>query len=452
MSETAWTAPRVSRAISAVIDLPGSKSQTARELVLGAISLQPSTLRGALSSRDTDLMVAGLRQLGAEITPWPSPPDGEVRIIPVSSPREASPMPSIECGLAGTVMRFLPALTVALGIPARFTADAQANSRPLRPLLDALEALGAKVVYEDLATGIFPFSIYPPKTALPGEVSVDGSASSQFISALLLAAPLFPADCTIRSKTVRVPSRPHLEMTKACLNARGVKVSEFLDEQGKSCWRVEACRPRGRDTLVEPDLSNAGAFLAAVGIAGGQLVVKNWPQHTTQAGDAWREILTSFGMQVTRQDTNLQVSGNGTLQAVDLDFSNVGELAPVAAALAAHAPGTSYLRGLHHLRGHETDRLNALQTELTRLGIDCRITPTDDLVIMGICPPDIPKRSEPVPLRTYADHRLATFAALMGMYRSVQIDDIACTSKTLPEFPQLWQALFDSPDETGEPA
>lgn len=457
MQATVWRAPHAKGPVFGAVTLPGSKSLSARELLLGAISDTEASLTGVLYARDTDLMVQALRSLGAVIEPWPPVVDQPVQITPLTqlwsqstsavSPgglRDNVPV-TVDCGLAGTVMRFIPAVAVALGSAVRLVADTQANTRPMRPLLDALTQWGAHVEYESPDGRVFPCTIYPPVGRPAAEVTIDATASSQFISALLLAAPLLPDGCTVRSKTAALPSLPHIEMTLECLSQHGVTVAQGLSEEGKPFWHVAPEPVLGQDVLIEPDLSNAGPFLALAGIAGGRISIPTWPANTTQAGAAWLEILPRMGLHVEWNYGVLTVSSRGPLWPIDADFTAVGELVPTVAALAAFAPGTSRLRGLHHLRGHETDRLEALRTELTTIGIPCEITPEDDLVITGVSPSrlwDKDSESPPLLLHSYGDHRLATFAALLGLYYPVQIDDIDATSKTLPDFTKMWERLL----------
>lgn len=457
MQATVWQAPRAQGPVFGAVTLPGSKSLSARELLLGAIGDTEVNLTGVLYARDTDLMVRALRSLGATIEPWPPVLNQPVQITPLpklwsQSTSAVSPGGSednapvtVDCGLAGTVMRFIPAVAVALGRAVRLVADAQANTRPMRPLLDALTQFGAHIEYESPDGCVFPCTIYPPGGHPGAEVSIDATASSQFVSALLLAAPLLPDGCTVRSKTAALPSLPHIEMTLECLSQHGVIVAQGLSEDGKPFWNVAAQPVLGQDVLIEPDLSNAGPFLALAGIAGGRISIPAWPAKTTQAGAAWLEILPKMGLHVQWNCGVLTVSRCGPLCPIDADFTAVGELVPTVAALAAFAPGTSRLRGLHHLRGHETDRLEALRTELTTVGIPCEITPEDDLVITGASPSWLTNQdpeSPPLLLHSYGDHRLATFATLLGLYYPVQIDDIDATTKTLPDFTNMWERLL----------
>jgi 3-phosphoshikimate 1-carboxyvinyltransferase len=187
--------------------------------------------------------------------------------------------------------------------------------------------------------------------------------------------------------------------------------------------------------VIEPDLSNATPFLAAAAVTGGAVTVPGWPADTTQPGDGIRAILRDMGVRVTLDDAGLTATGTGTLSGVDIDLHDVGELTPTVAALAVFADGPSRLRGVAHLRGHETDRLAALAAEINRLGGSAEET-ADGLVI------------EPKPLRggawrAYADHRMATAGAVIGLrVPGVEIDDIGCTAKTLPDFPAMWAAML----------
>ncbi|AMD88350.1 3-phosphoshikimate 1-carboxyvinyltransferase [Actinomyces radicidentis] len=453
-----WPAPTANGPLDAVIALPGSKSLTARALVLAAVAAAPTELSGVLRSRDTDLMVAALTTLGARferlddagtrqrVTPAPLPlpvtagPDGEVRV---------------DCGLAGTVMRFVPPLAALATAPVTFDGDDGARLRPLGPVLDALAALGAEVTWLG-EPGHLPVHVGPGQGRLlapasePQRVTVDASGSSQFLSALLLAAPLVPGGLAL-TPTGHVPSLPHVAMTAASLRERGVVVDEPAPEapEGGRTWTVHPGRPAGGAVAIEPDLSNAGPFLAAALVAGGSVTVPDWPASTTQAGDAWRDLLPRLGGRVTVAQADdgglaLTASGDGAacLTGIDADLSAVGELAPTVAALAALASANgraSRLTGIAHLRGHETNRLAALVTEIQRVGGAAR--ETADGIEVDALPAGAALR--PAVLETYADHRMATFASLLGLgIPGCEVVDVACTSKTLPDFPVMWSTLL----------
>ncbi|MBK5249173.1 MAG: 3-phosphoshikimate 1-carboxyvinyltransferase [Actinomycetales bacterium] len=421
-----WPAPCASAPLGAVVEVPGSKSLTNRALPLAALADAPTTIRGALRSRDTDLMIAALRALGTHIEEDDGGTTLRVRPAPLRGPAQ------IDCGLAGTVMRFVPPLAALADGPVRLDGDAGARVRPMAPMIRALEDLGVRVTTDGGATPTsLPFTVHGTGAISGSEVSVDASGSSQFVSALLLAAPRFADGLTLRHVGGALPSQPHIDMTVATLRERGVRVEDHTPGR----WRVEPGPIAGGDVVVEPDLSNAGPFLAAAVAAGGTVRVPNWPSRTTQPGDLLRDLLTRMGAAVELRDGVLSVTGTGTVSAIDADLHAGGELAPTIAALATLADGESRLSGIAHLRGHETDRLAALVTEIRRLGGEAQET-EDGLVIR-------PGTLHGAVVETYHDHRMATFAAIVGLrVPDVRIVDVATTAKTLPAFTAMWTALL----------
>ncbi|MDU7427587.1 MAG: 3-phosphoshikimate 1-carboxyvinyltransferase [Actinomyces urogenitalis] len=484
-----WPAPGAPGPLDAVVPLPGSKSLTARALLLAALASEPTILTGVLRSRDTDLMRTALEAFGTRFEPVdadattlrviPAPAPLRVR-RPATAPGQAAgsvatspsgdlpaPVARIDCGLAGTVMRFVPPLAALADAPVLFDGDDGARLRPLSPLLDSLTQLGASLTYlgreGHLPVVVSPAPVrpHPAATAPLGQgpaesspevpttcVSVDASGSSQFLSALLLVGSLLPGGLSV-TPTGAVPSLPHVAMTVASLRERGLAVvePEPAAAEGERTWLVPAGRPAGGRVAIEPDLSNAGPFLAAALVAGGRVRVPDWPAETTQAGDAWRSLLPRLGGQVSAEPQPngslvLTASGTGRLCGIDADLSAVGELAPsvVALALLASAQGhASRLRGIAHLRGHETNRLEALVTEMRRVG--GRARQTEDGIEIEALPAGA--SLHPAELHAYADHRMATFAALVGLgVPGTTLDDVACTSKTLPDFPAMWSRLL----------
>jgi 3-phosphoshikimate 1-carboxyvinyltransferase len=425
-----WTAPTAGAPLSARVSLPGSKSLTNRELVLAALADGPSVLRRPLHSRDTALMVEALRALGAGIHEQPG--DGEFGPDLRVAPGELAGGVSIDAGLAGTVMRFIPPVAaLALG-PVALDGDAGARRRPMRTTIQALRDLGVDVA--DDGTGSLPFTVHGTGEVEGGELAIDASASSQFVSGLLLAAPRFVRGLVLRHTGERVPSTPHIEMTIATLAARGVTVES--PEPG--VWIVPPAPIRALDATIEPDLSNAAPFLAAALVAGGSVTVTGWPSSTTQVGDALLELLPRYGATVRRDGDAVTVTGGGAIPGVELDLSAGGELAPAFAGLAALATGSGRITGIAHLRGHETDRLAALAADLGALG--ARVTELDDGLAFE------PAELHGGPWRSYEDHRMATTGALIGLaVPGVEIDDIATTAKTLPEFPELWRRMLRRP-------
>ncbi|MEV0197467.1 3-phosphoshikimate 1-carboxyvinyltransferase [Nonomuraea sp. NPDC050691] len=419
-----WPAPAATGPVTASVELPGSKSVTNRALVLAALAEGPATVRRALRSRDADLMVAALRALGATLEP--------VAETSASVDWRVAPGPvrggaHVDAGLAGTVMRFVPPVAALADGPVSFDGDPHARKRPMGPILDALRALGARVEGDAL-----PFTVSGPVAG--GEVTIDASASSQFVSGLLLTAARFEKGVTIRHSGPPVPSQPHIDMTVQMLREVGVRV----DDGERDVWRVEPGPIAPRDLTVEPDLSNAAPFLAAAMVTGGTVTIPGWPAVTTQAGDALRGLLADMGATVRLSDEGeLSVTGSGRIEGIDADLREVGELTPTIAALAALASSPSRVRGVAHLRGHETDRLAALATEINRLGGD--VEETDDGLII-----------RPRPLRggvfhSYDDHRMATAGAVIGLaVPGVEVENIATTGKTLPEFTDMWASMLDT--------
>jgi len=434
-----WPAPVAERALAASVRLPGSKSLTNRELVLSALASGPSLLRAPLHSRDTALMIEALRSLGTVIEEVPGNggygPD--LRITPAD---ELMGGTSIECGLAGTVMRFLPPVAaLALG-PVAFDGDESARRRPMRTTIDSLRDLGVDV--NDDGRGALPFSLYGTGAVAGGELSIDASASSQFVSGLLLAAPRFTDGLTLRHTGEKLPSMPHIEMTIATLAARGVVVES--PEPG--VWVVPAAEIRGIEVDIEPDLSNAAPFLVAALVAGGTVSIGGWPWSTTQVGAHLETLLPLFGATATRDGDTLTIDGGdgirggAQLPGADIDLAIGGELAPAIVALAALAGEPSRITGIGHLRGHETDRLAALAAEINGLGGD--VTELDDGLEIT------PRPLHGGEWKSYEDHRMATAGAIVGLaVEGVVVDDIATTAKTLPQFPQLWAELVRDPDE-----
>jgi len=421
---TPWLAPLANGPIDAAVELPGSKSLNNRELVLSALASEPSLLTGVLKSRDSDLMIEALRSLGTQID---INTDGSVLVTPAPFNRSAN----IDCGLAGTVMRFLPPVSVLVNGEVTFDGDEGARRRPMQTTVDSLRALGVAVT-DGANTGSLPFTVHGTGKASGGEITIDASASSQFVSGLLLAAARYENGLTLRHEGEHLPSMPHIEMTLDCLAKRGVKVTT----PAPAVWRVEPGLINGGTFAIEPDLSNAGPFLAAAMVAGGSVFVKGWPDSTTQVGDEFDGILQQMGASIVRQNGGLKITGSGKIHGIDIDLSIGGELTPVIAALAALADSPTVIRGVAHLRGHETDRLAALAAEINRIGGIARET-ADGLEI------DPSNNLHGAVWRTYEDHRMATAGAIIGLrVPGIEIEDITTTSKTMPEFAKMWQNML----------
>ncbi len=457
---------------NALVHIPGSKSLTNRYLLLAALADSPSYLRAPLHSRDSALMIEALRQLGAgiELVPTDSPFGPDVKVTPLSfveahsaqaqSDSAQSRTVSIECGLAGTVMRFVPALAALLPGEFAFDGDPHARQRPMGPVLEGLRQLGVQVDCEQ-GENALPFVLRSPGLASVEGVSeapvvrIDASTSSQFVSALLLMAPRLPQGMVLVHEGSSVPSIPHIQMTVEALRQMGIRVQEHYPNQGDKAeggeyrWTVHPGSFPGFEMTIEPDLSNAGPFLAAAVVTGESVTIPHWPAPaadssagTTQVGDMWRELLPALGARVSYAEGRLTVTGPRELPEGDFSFdlSAGGELAPTMAAACAFVNGRVELTGIAHLRGHETDRLAALAAEINRLGGTAHDT-ADSLVIEAPLPATA--EAAPVLARTYDDHRMATFAAIIGLRRpNVVVQNVATVAKTMPEFTAMWEDML----------
>ncbi|GAA3492220.1 MULTISPECIES: 3-phosphoshikimate 1-carboxyvinyltransferase [Streptomyces] len=434
-----WPAPHATGAVDATVTVPGSKSVTNRALVLAALAAEPGWLRRPLRSRDTLLMAEALRSMGVGIEETVSSSSsvaggpvgsGEAwRIIPNGLRGPAT----VDVGNAGTVMRFLPPVAALADGPIRFDGDPRSYERPLGAVITALRALGARI--DDDGRGALPLTVFGGGALDGGRVEIDASSSSQFVSALLLSAPRFNQGVEVRHVGSTLPSLPHIRMTVDMLRAIGAQVDTPESGGEANVWRVTPGALLGRDLVVEPDLSNAQPFLAAALVTGGRVTVPDWPERTTQPGDALREIFTAMGGTYELTERGLTFTGTGSVHGIDWDLSEVGELTPGIAAVAALADSPSTLRGVAHLRLHETDRLAALTKEINGLGGD--VTETADGLHIR------PRPLHGGTFHTYDDHRMATAGSIIGLaVKGVEIENVETTAKTLPDFPAMWSDML----------
>ena len=424
-----WPAPVATAPVDAVISLPGSKSLTNRALVLAALADGPSVVRRALRSRDTLLMAQALTALGA-----PVDTAGDDWAVKPLDPSRGSIAGEVDCGLAGTVMRFVPPVAGLVAGTVAFDGDPHMRNRPVGEVLAALTALGIRI--DDGGRGSLPFTVVGDGRVPGGTVVIDASASSQFVSALLLAGARYEHGVDVRHDGKPVPSLPHIEMTVAMLRNRGVAV----DDSDANRWAVAPGPISARDEAIEPDLSNAAPFLALAAVTGGTVTVRDWPGSTTQPGALLGDLLSTMGCRVSWvADEGLTVIGPADgfrgLRGLDVDLHEAGELAPAIAALCALASTPSHLRGIAHIRGHETDRLAALASELGALGADVTEHP-DGLSLR-------PASLTGGVFHTYADHRMAHAGVIIGAaVPGVLVEDVATTGKTFPDFAAFWAALL----------
>ena len=422
MSDAHWPAPFRGRTpVHAQVRIPGSKSVTNRALILASLATSPSTIRKPLISRDSELMSAGLSALGISITGS----DEALQITPAPLRGPAR----VDVGNAGTVMRFLPPLAAFAQGDISFDGDPRSYERPLGPVIKALEELGIEIEHGGRYS--LPMVIKARGKVKGGALTIDASASSQFLSALLLVAPSMEEGITVTHRGGALPSMPHIEMTVAMLRDFGADVT--VDPAAQK-WSVKAGALHGKDLVIEPDLSNASPFLSIAMVCGGSITISDWPRATTQPGDQLRDIFTQMGATVELNDDGLTLTGGSSIHGIDIDLHDVGELTPSIAALASLADSPSHLRGIGHLRLHETDRLAALTREINSLGGNV----VEEETALHITPAPLHAGV----FHTYEDHRLATAGAVIGLVTpGIEVENVATTRKTLPDFPGLWNSL-----------
>ncbi|MFT4157081.1 MAG: 3-phosphoshikimate 1-carboxyvinyltransferase [Microbacterium sp.] len=428
----AYAAPTAEGAVRATVTVPGSKSLTNRELIIAAIADGPGRLIGPLHSDDSRRMVDALRTLGVGIEEVAG--DSEFGPDLVVTPHTLLGGATIDCGQAGTVMRFIAPLAGLAEHDVRLTAHETALHRPMGGLISALRDLGVDI--DDEGTWALPFTIRGHGHIRGGRIEIDASASSQFVSGLLLAAARFDVGLHLVHTGERLPSLPHIDMTIEALSRRGI----HIERPAKGEWLVEAGVPRAKEIAIEPDLSNAAPFLAAALVTGGSVSVTGWPVHSTQPGHLLPQILHAMGAHIARHSGTLTVRAGSGIRGVDLDLSAASELTPTLVGVAAFADSPTTIRGIGHIRLHETDRIAALVTGIRTLGGEAEELP-DGLRI-------IPRELHGGSWAAHHDHRMATTGALIGLrVPGIKIDDIGTTAKTLPEFTMLWERML-----RGEPA
>ena len=421
---------RGAQPVEAFVVIPGSKSVTNRALILAAQAASPSILRRPLVSRDSELMVAGLRALGVGIEEKNVVVNGVEEHQWVVTPAPLRGGVKVDVGNAGTVMRFLPPLAALASGDVAFDGDPRSYERPLGPVIKALEELGVSIEHGGRYS--LPMKLHGTGKIPGGALTIDATASSQFLSALLLVAPSFENGIVATHKGGLLPSMPHIEMTVDMLRSFGAQVS--VDTSAQS-WSVKPGKLHGQDLVIEPDLSNAAPFLSLAMVCGGSITIADWPSVTTQPGDQLRSIFTQMGAKVSMDERGLTLNGTGVIHGIDIDLHDVGELTPSIAAVAALADSPSHLRGIAHLRLHETDRLAALTREINALGGNV----VEEESALHITPAPLHGGT----FHTYDDHRLATAGAVLGLVvPGIEVENIATTRKTLPDFPGLWSSLL----------
>jgi 3-phosphoshikimate 1-carboxyvinyltransferase len=449
-----WSAPAAVDPVRARLRLPGSKSMTNRALVIAALAAEPTCITGALRARDTALMAVALAALGVDVR------EEGVAKADVDLPGTVAPAPapawrvtpgvptgntSVDVGNAGTVMRFVPPVAALTSVVTRFHGDPRASQRPVGVIIDSLREIGA--VIDDAGTGAIPFTVHGTGGLVGGVLTLDASATSQFVSGLLLAAPRCDKGMEIRHRGPRAPSAPHIDMTFRMLAAAGAQVECYaragpaaqragVGASTPDTWVVQPGTLRCPEIVVEPDLSNAGPFLAAALVSGGSVTIADWPRVSAQPGDQILDLFTQMGASTAAGPEGLTLTGAGRIHGVTADLADFSEISQVVTALAALAESPSVLTGIGHQRFQETDRLAALATEINALGGDVTERP-DGLEV------------RPRPLRarrvfaSYDDHRMVMAAAVLGLaVPGIRVNNAATVGKSFPGFTRMWEAML----------
>ncbi len=432
-----WSTLAAHGPVSARVRPPASKSITNRALVLAALSDGPASVANPLHARDTLLAASALRALGTRITETASPVAWH--LTPGQPPAGAEV--SVDVGNAGTVMRFLPGVAALTSAAVHFDGDARARQRPVGPILAALRQLGADI--DDGGRAAVPFTVHGRGAIRGGTVTLDASGSSQLVSGLLLTAPRSEEGVEIRHDGPPVPSAPHIAMTVRMLRAAGAEVTETVAGGAAAgrpdTWRVRPGRLDLGAVTVEPDLSNAGPFLAAALVTGGTITVPDWPRDSLQAAGAILDVLVSMGARYEVGSDGLTITGTGRVRGITADLRDVSELAPVLTAAAALADSPSVFTGLAHTRSHETDRLAALVKEINALGGDITELPDG----LQIRPRPLRAGAADTPFGSYDDHRMVMAAAVLGLaVPGIVVDNAQTVAKTFPGFTDVWAEML----------
>ena len=458
-----WAVPSAAGPVSGRIWLPASKSITNRALVLAALSDRPARIAHPLRARDTRLAAAALRAMGTEVA---DDPGGSTAWLVAAGQPPAGSRVSVDVGNAGTVIRFLPAVAALTSATVHFDGDERIRQRPVGAILAALRELGASI--DDGGRGAAPFTVLGHGRVRGGAVTLDASGSSQLISGLLLAAPRFDEGIEIRHQGPPIPSAPHIAMTVRMLQAAGADVSATASSGSylargsvgsrPFCWHVRPGRLDLGSITVEPDLSNAGPFLAAALVTGGTLSLPGWPAagngpgngpgngRSLQAAGPILSVLTDMGARCEVGADGLTISGPGTIRGITADLRDVAELAPVLTAAAALADTPSTFTGLAHTRRHETDRLAALAKEINALGGDVTELPDG----LQVRPRPLRVHAADGPFGSYDDHRMVMAAAVLGLaVPGIRVAGAQTVAKTFPAFTGVWADMLAGGHDPG---
>ncbi|MBX3440673.1 MAG: 3-phosphoshikimate 1-carboxyvinyltransferase, partial [Planctomycetaceae bacterium] len=404
------------RPIRGTVRPPGSKSLTNRALIVAALAKGGSLLTGALDSRDTQVMIDSLSRLGIAVETANA---GSQLAVAGASGRIPAPSADLWLENSGTSIRFLTALCTLGQGRYRLDGNDRMRERPIGDLVRTLTTLGADVACESRED--CPPVIVTATGLAGGSARVHGNISSQYLSAVLMAAPcaLTPVRIEVDGTLV---SRPYVDMTLAVMRAFGVEVRE----PAPNVFDIPRQAYRGREYDIEPDASAASYFFAAAAITGGTVRVDGLSRYALQGDIAFVDVLARMGCTVEWEPNAVTVSG-GALRGIDVDMNAISDTAQTLAVVAAFAEGPTRIRNVAHMRHKETDRVHAVVTELRRLGL--AVEEYDDGMTI------VPGSLQPATIQTYDDHRMAMSFALAGLRQAgIRIADPECTAKTYPLF------------------
>jgi len=417
------------------VRLPGSKSISNRILLLAALAKGTTEIKELLASDDTHVMLMALQKLGVKWHQHDVSHDYAIEGAAGNFPVHAA---DLFMGNAGTAIRPLTAALAAIGGDYTIHGVARMHERPIGDLVDALNAVGARIDYTG-NPGFPPLHIHRGHLR-PRQMQVRGNVSSQFLTALLMASPLIareqPLDIEVIGDLI---SKPYIEITLNLMRRFGVEV----ERDGWSVFKIAAGQQyQSPGTIhVEGDASSASYFLAAGAIAGGPVRVEGVGKTSIQGDVRFVEALEQMGVQITMGENWIEVSAQGPLKAIDADFNHIPDAAMTIAVAALYADGTSMLRNIASWRVKETDRLSAMATELRKLG--ALVEEGQDY--LRVTPPIV---LQPATIDTYDDHRMAmcfSLASLNGVLRDgaqVRINDPQCVAKTFPDYFQAFAGIL----------
>lgn len=419
MVETATFKP--CEAIEAEIQPPGSKSITNRAIVCAALANGTSELSGVLDSEDTQVMIRAWRAVGLALTH-----DLSAAKLVIEGAGGNLPNPGGELFIAnsGTTIRFLTAALAACGGDFVLDGIPRMRERPIADLIHAVNQLGANVTSQNVDNPTCPPVRVQASGLRGGEVEIAGNISSQYLSGIMMAAPMAAEDVNIRVKGELV-SVPYVEMTAEVMRSFGANVDMAADH---SIAIRSTAKYAGSNYSIEPDASAASYFWAAAAIAKGQATVRGLSRRSLQGDVGFCDVLEKMGCQVDWRDDSVTVRSTGSLRGLDIDMGDISDTVQTLAAVALFADGPTTVRGVAHNRVKETDRITDLATELRKFGATVEEFP-DGLKIVP------PKEIQPAKIHTYSDHRMAMSMALVGLkVAGVEIMDPGCTAKTYPQY------------------